>query len=124
MNDNHEVESLRIDSTECGEYKFVIDKPYLDYCPEMPCGIYGPETPLPANTHAHLRVVYDRDRSRHEVIAILRELADHIERDIEFDVESARRVVSDPSFGTGCYHPGYERNMLALWEGIQHDRSR
>ena len=104
-----------------GEYKFVIAKPYLDYDSETShCSIYGPETPLPANEYAHVRVVYDRDRNRHEIADILRELADHIAEDEEFDVAWARRAVTDPRFGTGEYQPHYERHMrdiVTRWEG-------
>jgi hypothetical protein len=115
-------------NTMYGEYKFVIYKPYLDYHPENSYSeIYGPETPLPTNEHAHVRVVYHRDRAKHELAGILRELADYIDSDIEFDVAEARRALTDPQFGTGRYHPGYEqrmRDVLTSREEIQHGRSR
>jgi hypothetical protein len=106
-----------------GEYKFVISKPYLDYDSRVSRSeIYGPETPLPAHERAHVRVVYDRRLARHEMADILRELADHIADDDEFDVEWARRAVNDPRFGTGEYHPDYEqrmRDILERWRGHQ-----
>ena len=99
------------------EYKFVIDKPYLNFDSEIShCAILGPETPLPANEHAHVRVLYDRDRAPHEVAAILRELADLIAHDPEFNAADARRALTDPKFGTGVYHPSYEQRMRMIAE--------
>ncbi|MGA7239441.1 MAG: hypothetical protein WBY44_27415 [Bryobacteraceae bacterium] len=56
---------------------------------------------------------------------ILRELADHVAADDEFDVERARRAVNDPRFGTGQYSPDYElwmRDILARWRDRQRNQ--
>jgi hypothetical protein len=113
---------------ERGEYKFVIQKPDLDYNPEWShCAIFGPETPLPAGWGgAHVRVIYDRYRDRRELSGILRELADHIDADeVEFEVWRAQQALADPQFGTGSYSRGYEqdkRDVLARWKEIQDGR--
>ena len=106
-------------ATKVGVYKFVIDKPYLNYDPELSrCRIYGPETKLPDSEHdVDVRVVYDRRRDRREVADILRELADHIAGDLEFDVAFSRRAISSPQFST--YSPAGQariRDVLDWWQ--------